>query len=254
MTTFGVGELSAINAVAGSFAERVPVVCLTGSPSTRLQEKQLIVHHSLAHGAGFDVFLQMHSHITAGQSILTANNAASEVERLIQVCIRTSLPVYFAVPEDVQTETVNGSRPRPARACAAESDEEALEQAVTLIAHWANAAQRPVILADVGVHRARAEAELLALVEATNLPCATMGMGRSVLAETHPNHIGVYEGDHSFPAGVQHVLESSDCVIAIGANLTDFNTGGFTARLEENRMVDIKIAVRSTCADRDAPC
>ena len=241
VTTYGVGELSAINAVAGSFAERVPVVCIASSPSRQIQEERLIVHHSLAHGAEYDVFAKMHGHITAGQATLSPDNAAAEIERLLEVCTRLSLPVYASVPEDVQKESVVG--PPVSDAPMMASDPTVLQQAVGLIAEWVNSAQRPVILADAGVHRARARAELLALVDATNLPCATMGMGRAVLDESHSNHIGVYEGAHSVPANVQHVLESSDCVLAVGANMTDYNTGGFTACLDESAMVDIKLAV-----------
>ena len=183
----------------------------------------------------------MHAHITAGQATLSPANAAAEIERLCEMCSRLSLPVYVNVPEDVQKESVVG--PLVSEAPPVGSDPAVLQEAVGLIAEWVNAAQRPVILADAGVHRARAGAELLALVEATNLPCATMGMGRAVLDETHRNHIGVYEGAHSEPANVQHILESSDCVLAVGANMTDYNTGGFTARLDESKMVDIKLAV-----------
>jgi indolepyruvate decarboxylase len=100
-----------------------------------------------------------------------------------------------------------------------------------------------VILADIGIQRARAHAQLVALLAATGLPCATMVMGRTALDEYHPAHIGVYDGNKSFPPAVKDVVESSDCVICVGVNLTDYNTGGFTAQLDERTMVDIKLNV-----------
>ena len=241
-TTYGVGELSAINAVAGAYAERVPIVCLTSSPRKRVREAGLIVHHSLAHGADYQVFMRMHKDITAAQTELSAENAASEIERCIEACIRTSSPVYINLPEDVALEQVTG--PGAGKlATMGTSDEESLAQAVRLISDWANVAARPVILADMGVMRARAHDELRALVEATDLPCATMGLGRTALPEFHANHIGVYEGERSWPHTVKEVIENSDCIISVGCLLTDYNTGGFSARLSERVLIDIKLAV-----------
>src|ERR1700751_4361139 len=44
-TTYGVGELSAISAIAGAYAENVPVFHLTGMPATTAQHKRELVHH-----------------------------------------------------------------------------------------------------------------------------------------------------------------------------------------------------------------
>ena len=82
----------------------------------------------------------------------------------------------------------------------------------------------------MGVHRGRTHAQLAALVAATNLPLATMSLGRGVFPESHPNHVGVFAGTRSFPSTVQALVQSSDCLICVGANLSDVNTGGFTVR------------------------
>ena len=272
LTTFGVGELSAVvrpwagataarsvpgnvvlsiappwpqNAVAGAFAERVPLVCITGSPCRAILEsgKHLVVHHSLLPQPGgtpsFDVFARMHEHITGARAMLTPENARAEIERVLSVCTRFYQPVYIAVPADVAEARACGPPvapiPRPP------SDADALAQAVRLTAEWANGAQRPVVLADVGVHRGRVFAELRELLEATNLPCATMMMGRAALDEHHPQHVGIYHGKTSSPDNVRQLIETSDCVLAIGANLTDYNTGGFTAQLDERVMIDVKL-------------
>ena len=60
-TTFGVGELSAINGVAGSFAERVPVVVITGSPSTISFKNRPLLHHTLG---DYQIPLKMFQKIT----------------------------------------------------------------------------------------------------------------------------------------------------------------------------------------------
>ena len=91
------------------------------------------------------------------------------------------------------------------------------------------------------MQRARAHAEIVALVEATGMPCATLTMGRTALDEHHPAHVGVYDGRMSCPVGVKELVESSDCLICVGAVWSDYNTGGFTAKLEQGHIVDIKL-------------
>ena len=46
VTTYGVGELSAINAIAGSYAENVPVISIVGTPSSKNLEDKKLVHHN----------------------------------------------------------------------------------------------------------------------------------------------------------------------------------------------------------------
>jgi TPP-dependent 2-oxoacid decarboxylase len=209
------------NAVAGSFAERVPVIVVSSLPAREVlaSGSKLIVHHSLMHGTGYDVFMRMHEPITGAQALLTPQNARAEIERVLAVCLRECVPVYINVPVDVAEQVACG--PPVALAARPPSDADALAQAVRLIADWcagpwrrcitrlsivrsafvdeafvvashlrrANAAERPVILADIGVQRARAHAELIALVEATGLPCATMSMGAPGVHHTAPTRI-----------------------------------------------------------------
>ncbi len=82
ITTFGVGELSAINALAGSFAEHVPVVHIVGSPATGTQAAQRVVHHSLGDGV-FSHFIDMHEPITCCRAALSADNAGAEIDRVL---------------------------------------------------------------------------------------------------------------------------------------------------------------------------
>src|ERR1700742_4956724 len=100
MTTFGVGELSAINAIAGSFAEHVPVVHVVGAPSTGTQAAQRIVHHSLGDGI-FTQFLGMHAEITCARAVLTAADATAEIDRVLCAVRDQRLPGYLLLPADV---------------------------------------------------------------------------------------------------------------------------------------------------------
>lgn len=100
LTTFGVGELSAINGIAGSYAEQVPVIHIDGMPTSIIQEKKAIVHHTLGDG-NFSVFVRMYELVTVAQTVLTADNAASEIDRVLTACWLHKRPVYIGLPSDL---------------------------------------------------------------------------------------------------------------------------------------------------------
>jgi pyruvate decarboxylase/indolepyruvate decarboxylase len=118
------------------------------------------------------------------------------------------------------------------------SDPVALAEAVAVIAARLNQAEKPVILADVGVDRHHLQNELRELLAATGYPYATMTMGKAVLEETHPQFIGLYDGAFS-DSYVQKRLEEADWVLSIGALMTDFNTGSFSAKLNPSRTIEL---------------
>ena len=245
VTTYGVGELSAINAVAGAYCERVPIVCLTSSPTADDRAKSHIMHHTLMHKeSGFDVFAHMHRPVTCAQAHLTVDNASSEVERVLTELFRTSTPAYINLPFDIGYAPSSASSSAGAISKAVPqppSDPARLKAAVQAVTAAVDAAARPAILADLGVLRANCSAQLAQLASSANLPVATLVMGRGCLSEQHPNHIGVYQGKISYPPAVTGVVERADCVLSLGANLTDWSTGGFTAHLEPSVMIEVKL-------------
>jgi pyruvate decarboxylase len=100
-TTYGVGELSAINAIAGSYAEHVPVVHVVGSPARQLQESGAVLHHSLGDGRN-GVFREMHEMVTVACSALwDARTAPHIIDDSIVRCLRASRPVYIDIPCDL---------------------------------------------------------------------------------------------------------------------------------------------------------
>src|SRR5262249_30270913 len=102
VTTYGVGELSAINGIAGSYAEYVPVVHIVGAPSTGVQRAGALVHHTLGDG-DFEHFARAHAEVTVAQAYLSAGNAAAETARVLATLLRERRPGYLVIPADVAT-------------------------------------------------------------------------------------------------------------------------------------------------------
>lgn len=236
VTTFGVGELSAINGIAGSYAEHVPVVAITGSPATKLQKTGALVHHTFGTG-DFSMFARMYEKVTAASANLTPENATAEIDRVLGACLVLKQPVYISLPMDVASHEV-AAPPDSFVPPVFQSDAATLACAVDASIAMLDKAEKPVILADVGVDRYRLQKELRELLAATGYPYATMNMGKGLLEETHPQFIGIYNGAASEDY-VRRRIEEADCVLSIGALMTDFNTGKFSAKLDPGRTIEV---------------
>src|ERR1700727_969969 len=103
-TTYGVGELSAINGVAGAYAEHLPVFHLVGTPNISTQAARALMHHTLGNGE-FDLFRRMAEPVVCASAIITPQNVAEETERLIAAALYHRRPVYMGFPSDLANQT-----------------------------------------------------------------------------------------------------------------------------------------------------
>ncbi|GAB6613453.1 alpha-keto acid decarboxylase family protein [Bacillus cereus] len=236
ITTFGVGELSALNGVAGSYAENLPVIKITGTPTTKLMENGALVHHTLGDGK-FDHFSNMYREITVAQAKLTPEHAVEEIDRVLRACWIEKRPVHIQLPIDVYNKPINKPT-EPILHKPVVSNKDALDKMLLHATSKISSAKKPVILADFEVARFHAEEYLHQFVEKTGFPIATLSMGKGVFPEKHPQFIGVYTGDVSSPY-LRKRINESDCIISIGVKLTDTITGGFTQGFTKEQVIEI---------------
>lgn len=238
VTTFGVGELSAINAIAGAYSEYVPVVHIVGTPSTLSQRDGMLLHHTLGNG-NFDVFANMNRDISCAMAKLNdPYEAATLIDHAIRECWVKSRPVYITLPTDMVQKKIEGERLKtPIDLGNPANGSEREEYVVDVVLKYLHAAKNPVILVDACAVRHRVLDEVHELVEKSGLPTFVTPMGKSAVNETLPTFGGVYAGDGSLP-GVRERLESSDLILSIGAIKSDFNTAGFTYRISQLSTVD----------------
>ncbi|MUV38847.1 Indolepyruvate decarboxylase [Lentibacillus sp. JNUCC-1] len=224
-TTFGVGELSAINGIAGSYAEHVPVVKISGAPTTKVMDNGLYVHHTLGDGK-FDHFSRMFQEVTVAQTLLTQENAAQEIDRVLLACMTEKRPVHITLPIDVYNKPANKPE-SPLHEEVATSNHEALNQMLAELTPMINNANQPVILAGYEVNRYDNRKELLEFANKTGIPVTILSGGKGAFNEEHPQFIGVYNGELSAPY-LQQRVDDADCILQIGAKPTDSTTGGFS--------------------------
>ncbi|KAJ6093309.1 hypothetical protein N7486_008598 [Penicillium sp. IBT 16267x] len=238
ITTFGVGELSALNAIAGAYSEFVPVVHIVGQPTTQSQKDGMLLHHTLGNG-DFDVFAKMSAGISCYVAKLDdTQNAATLIDSAIRECWIRSRPVYVTLPTNMVYAKVNGDRLKtPIDLSSPKNDPEKEDYVVDVVLKYLHAAKNPVILVDACAIRHRALEEVHDLVEASGMPTFVTPMGKGAVDETHQTFGGVYAGDGS-NTGVREVVESSDLILTIGAIKSDFNTAGFTYRIGQLNTID----------------
>lgn len=239
MTTFGVGELSAINAIAGSYAEYVPVVHIVGSPSTVSQRNGMVLHHSLGDG-DFKVFGDIYKRVTVAQATLNdPRNAPAVIDSVLRECWIQRRPVYFELPADMVLKDVDASALQNKIDLSPPANPPELEQVTTnIILEKLYAAKQPVLLVDACVQRRGLISEVDTLIRKSGLPTFSSPMAKSVVNETLPNFVGVYAGDGSHEA-IRAFIEKSDCVLSLGSLKSDFNTTGFTYRLSTLNSIDL---------------
>lgn len=231
--TYCVGGLSLCNSIAGAYAEKSPVIVISGSPGISERARNPLLHHKVK---DFETQFEVFQKITAAATVLDRPETAfSEIDRVLEAAQRFKRPVYIELPRD-QTHARQVSPHRPPEGLPP-SDPDALREALDEAARLLSQAKRPVILADAEIHRFQLQDELLELAESTGMPIATTILGKSVISEAHPLFAGIYEGAMGRPE-VTELVESADCVLMLGCFLTDINLGIFTAKLDPSRCID----------------
>lgn len=236
LTTYGVGELSALGGIAGAAAEHVPVVSIAGAPPLFATEDRFQLHHSLADG-DFENMLDSIGQFTATAVRITPTNAVEEIDRALHTCIREKRPVHIQVPSDVSFLTVEV----PVTAFdpgLPSSDPERLEAAVVRALELLDAAERPAILVDLDADRHGFAPALKRFAEKTGVPYAQMPTGKGILGESGRLFLGTYNGAASAPS-VRARIENADFLITTTPRFVETNSGAFTQNLPDDAVLDV---------------
>ena len=234
-TTYGPGAFSAITAIAGAYAESVPMILISGAPATIELSKSRRLHHVV--GTDIELSLNLFRPITAGAlRLMDAARAPAEIDELLKLSLKTSQPVYLEIPYDVQVAecappttwsyTLPVSDPVTLRAL--------IEEIVALVQH----AGSTVLLPGKFVERNQLQNVLLELVEKTGFPTVTGMDGKASYLEHLPECIGCYQGLQSEDA-VHSAVAKAGVILALGWEQTEFNTGMYTETLDPERLVQV---------------
>ncbi|EHU4969589.1 alpha-keto acid decarboxylase family protein [Salmonella enterica] len=237
LTTFGVGELSAINGIAGSYAEYVPVLHIVGAPCSAAQQRGELMHHTLGDG-DFRHFYRMSQAISAASAILDEQNACFEIDRVLGEMLAARRPGYIMLPADVAKKTA--IPPTQALALPVHEAQSGVETAFRYHARQCLMNSRRIaLLADFLAGRFGLRPLLQRWMAETPIAHATLLMGKGLFDEQHPNFVGTYSAGASSKE-VRQAIEDADRVICVGTRFVDILTAGFTQQLPAERTLEIQ--------------
>ena len=230
--TYCVGGLKITNTTAQAFAEKSPVVVISGAPGTNERIKSPLLHHKVRE---FDTQFKVFEQITVASTVLdNPQTACREIDRVIDAALTHKRPVYIELPRNMVSVTaipyyLPQEIPLP-------RNDNTLKEALLEAAKIINASAKPAIIAGIELHRYGLQDEFTQFIDKTHIPVASTPLSKSVISEHHPQYMGVYEGAIGREE-VREYVESSDCLILLGTFMTDINLGMFTAHLDQGRSI-----------------
>lgn len=230
--TYGAGAFNLVNPVAGAYAERSPVVVISGAPGRAEGGRGLGLHHQ---ARTLDSQFRVYSEITCDQARLDdPDTAPSEIARVLRSAREQSLPVYLELPRDMVSCEVDAVQPLPERPA---SDDALAECADEILRKLSNATE-PVMMVGVEIRRYGIEDKVARLAHLLGLPVVTSFMGRGLLADNDPPPLGTYLGVAGEPA-LTGLVEESDGLLLLGVILSDTNFA------ISERQIDMRSAVQA---------
>ncbi|KJA15249.1 hypothetical protein HYPSUDRAFT_92030 [Hypholoma sublateritium FD-334 SS-4] len=248
-TTVGVGELSAINGIAGSFAEELPILHIVGQQKTKDQDEGLNIIHTLGNGR-YDEFAKSALPYTCSQYLLNKTDinlgvADIKIDKVIVDCISQSRPAYLALPWDLVDVKITTTRlyeplKKEEVLINADAEKAAIEHIYRRFedAFEGELVNNVVVIADVSISRHHCKKEVAAFLEATQLPVYGTPLGKTAVNETSDRYGGIYVGDLSSP-DVKKSVENAKLVLFIGPLNTDFNTGNFSYKISDDKSIKL---------------
>ncbi|RGP58370.1 pyruvate decarboxylase [Fusarium sporotrichioides] len=233
ITTFGVGELSAINAIAGAYAEFAPVVHIVGMPAREIQDNHSLTHHTFNDGE-FRRFSAMHVHVTVAQARLDdPKTSAEKIDQTLKQCLLYSRPVYIEVPVDMVAKPLSRIRfETPISISDGEQDENS-DAVFGTILQRTYSAKQPVVIVDGETRPMGIRDNVQALIKSTGWPTWTTPFGKGLTDETLSSFYGVYKGAFDDPL-TRSFYEDSDLVLFFGPHFTSSNSYGYSNKPKDS--------------------
>ena len=235
VVTYSVGGLSLLNAVAGAYAEDLPVIAVSGGPNTNATAENELLHHTLGK-VDYEYQREIFGHVT-GESIIVRNttDAPYQIDHALDTALRLNKPVYLEIASNIAGLAVPPPAPKSI-ARPADSDRHSLAAAVEHAAELLNAANKPVLVGGVKMRPCGAAAVFQDVADRSGYAVACMPNAKGLFDEQHPQYMGIYWGPVSTP-GCGEIVSSADLALFAGPSFTDYTTTGHAALLNPAKMI-----------------
>jgi indolepyruvate decarboxylase len=238
-TTYNVGTLKVANAVACAYAERSPVVVISGSPGMKEREEEFLLHHMVrSFNCQHDIF----KNITCDSVVLdNPSTAGYLIDKAFETLQHYKQPIYIELPRDIANKPIVYNVYDQGTPQKSKSDQQNLQESLAEVCTWINEAKKPAILAGVELARYGLQTQVVKFAERLNIPVATELLSKSTINESHPLFAGVYSG----PASQEHtrkIVDDSDCLLMFGVMLTDISLNFKPSKFNKRQVVNASVS------------
>ena len=238
VVTYNVGVFSALNGIAGAYAENLPVIFISGGYNTNDSSANHYLHHTLG-THDFSYQYEMIQKVTCDAvQIFHAEDAPYLIDHAICTALRERKPAYIEIPCNLANLPCTEPQPFESLLFPERSDPKALASAVDAVASLLNDAQKPLLLAGSRLRSYGAIESFRTLAEALGCGVAVMPDAKSFFPEEHPQFVGIYWGSVSTP-GCEEVVKDADIILSAGPMYTDYTTVGWSALPAKDRTISI---------------
>ncbi|GAA5804863.1 hypothetical protein HPULCUR_010371 [Helicostylum pulchrum] len=242
VTSFGLGEISSMNGIAGSYSEMVSVIHIVGTPRTVVSTSNVTQNHTVGNG-DYDIFYKMSSMISAASTNVTLVNAIAEIDRVIQTTVTNKRPGYIGIPINMIQARVEVPSIIPLQLSFPKNPEELQSVALKQILKEIKTAKYPTIIVDGCILRHGLEIEVNKFVERSGFPTFSAPMGKGSVNTELANYRGIYCCDEVSLSGIEAEIQKADLLIEIGSIKADFNTGHFSFGLEKTKTISLNSSI-----------
>ena len=236
--TYSVGAFKLTNTVACAYAERSPLVIISGAPGMEERKEDVLLHHMVG---SFNSQIDMFKNITCASEVLDdPSTAGFKIDSALEALRHYKRPIYLELPRDVAKKSISYDVYNLGTPTSPETDEENLQEAVDEVVDWINKSEKPAILAGVELGRYDFGEDLIAFAEKSNIPVATTLLSKSTVKEEHPLFAGIYSGAASIEE-TRKIIEDSDCLILLGVMLTDLTLCFKPSKFDKRQIVSCNL-------------
>jgi indolepyruvate decarboxylase len=234
VVTYNVGASKIINAVQCAYAERSPLVVISGAPGLNERNEEFLLHHMVK---GFNSQKHQFDEITCASVVLdNPATAGYEIDRAFEALHHFKRPIYIELPRDVAKKPISYDVYKQGTPTAPPTDQENLQEAIKEVTEWLREAENPVILAGVELARYKLSEQMVKFAERHNIPVATTLLSKSVINERNALFAGVYFGAGSKDQA-RKIVDESDCLLIFGDYHHDMALGFRPARFKKRQVV-----------------
>src|ERR1700720_1428680 len=236
LTTFNVGAFSALNGVAGAYAERLPVIIVSSGPNTNDLGSNHVLHHTMDNSDlsyQYEVFRQV---TCKAVRIVHPDTAPQLIDEAISAALRERKPAYIEIPCNLSAAPCSEPAPFSMLPAWQPSNARMLTDAVARASDLVAQAKKPILLAGAHLRSYGAIDAFRELAEALGCAVAVMPNAKGFFPEDHPQYAGIYWGEVSTP-GCQAIVDWADLVVAAGPVFSDYTTVGWTAQPPQQKLI-----------------